>query len=375
MKDATIEIISSVEKHPNADRLEIANILGFKCVTQKGLYKGGETIVYIRPDAVLPEMEWAVSYRQYSPVRVKAVKLRDVWSEGIIVPFELFPEDIQKQLKKKKVGDEVNDIVSVYHFEPPVRQNEEAKGGMPLGIPKTDEERVENLVEKNIPYNSLVDISLKIDGQSCSFFYEIETDRFGILARKEEIKTRWDGENIFEKAFIWAALKFPVLQRFLKARNNYDHVCEKYGMKNKLIEYCKKHNVSLVIRGETYGTGLQDHERNPHSKVFLSHNNPCVNFPEDIILNDRNWAMYSVYLIKERRYAEKGDKFYYPNVAKEMGLPICPMIEENVILTHSKINYYSSEIKKLNGVPFEGVVVKHEKNSFKIINKAYDAEK
>lgn len=372
MKDATIEIISSVEKHPNADRLEIANVLGFKCITQKDLYKGLEKIVYIRPDAVLPEAEWAVSYRQYSPVRVKAVKLREVWSEGIIVPFDLFPEDVQKKLKKKDVGDDVGDIINVRHFE---AENEEVKVGMPYGIPKTDENRVENMVEKNVPYNSIVDISLKMDGQSCSFFYDVEKDRFGILARREEVKTRWDGENIFEKGFIWLALKYPFLQRFLKARNNYDHVCEKYGMKSKLIEYCKNHNVSLVIRGETYGTGLQSRKNNPHSQVYTAGNNPCVNFPEDIRENDLNWAMYSVYLLKERRYAEKGDKFYYPKVASDMGLPICPMIEENVVLTHSKISYYASEIKKLNGVPFEGVVVKHEKGSFKIINKAFDAEK
>jgi len=373
MKDATIEIIQSIIKHPDADRLDVVTILGFKCVTQKGLYNVNDKIVYIRPDAVLPETEWSNGYRQYSPVRIKAVKLRNVWSEGIIVPFTSFDADIAKQLDKLAVGTDVSALIDVKHFEPPVPQNEEAKGGMPFDIPKTDEERVENLKPQNVPIGAAVDITLKIDGQSCSFFYNLDKDRYGILARREEIKSRWDAQNSFEAVVIWLAKKYPYFKKFVKARNNYDYVAEKYAIREKLIEYCKAHNVSLVIRGETYGDGLQAHAINPHAKVVNRNN--CINFPEDIGINGRNWAMYSVYLIKERRYAEKGDQFYYVNVARDLGLPTVPMLEENVTLTEEKIKYYSSDIKRLNNQYFEGVVVKHATNSFKIINKAYDAEK
>lgn len=136
-KDATIEIISEVKDHPNADRLDLVTILGFQCVSQKGLYKGGEKIVYIRPDSQLPELPWSEEYRKYSPKRVKAVRLRQEWSEGIIVPFELLPID----LSDKQVGDDVSELIGVTHYEPPAPQDLSAKGGLPYGIFKTDEER------------------------------------------------------------------------------------------------------------------------------------------------------------------------------------------------------------------------------------------
>ena len=87
MMDATIEIIKEVNKHDNADRLDIAKILGFECVTERGLYKGGEKIVYIRPDTVLPIADWTNEYRKYSPKRVKSVRLRGCWSAGIVQMF------------------------------------------------------------------------------------------------------------------------------------------------------------------------------------------------------------------------------------------------------------------------------------------------
>jgi len=51
------------------------------------------------------------------------------------------------------------------------------------------------------------------------------------------------------------------------------------------------------------------------------------------------------------------------------------MIEEDVIITQELIDNYSKELKKLNGFPFEGIVIKHANGSFKIINKHYDANK
>src|SRR5699024_2766158 len=84
----TLEVIEKVSKHPNADRLDIVNVAGYQCVTQKDLYEEGDLVAYIRTDTVLPDAEWAKPYKQYSPNRVKAVKLRGEWSEGIIVPIK-----------------------------------------------------------------------------------------------------------------------------------------------------------------------------------------------------------------------------------------------------------------------------------------------
>ena len=328
-KDATIEVVGKVEAHPNADRLDLAMILGFQCVTQKGLYKGGEKIVYIRPDSLLPVELWTEEYRKYSPKRIKAVQLRKEWSEGIIVPFEILPNG--DALKDLEVGTDVSELIGVTHYEPPAPQDLQAKGGLPYQIPKTDEERWENYSDHKLPYGKLVDVTLKVDGQSCSFFNEVNDKRFGVLGRSLEL------HEIFTNKYT-------------------DHIA-RYDIKTKLVNFCEENNVSLCIRGESYGTGIQGMEINPHSKL------------------EAGWAMFSTYNMTERRYARKGDPFYFLTVAEKLGLNTVEVIEKDVILTKELIEKYSSGIKELNGKPFEGVVFQHEGGSFKCINKHYDSQK
>lgn len=329
-KDASIEIIDSVVPHPNADRLDIVKILGFQCVTMKGLYIGGEKIVYVRPDSVLPVEDWTEGYRKYAPKRVKPVDLRGEWSKGMIVPFSLLPEDKQAELEKLNVGDDVAELLNITHYEAPQPEEKGAIGELPYFIGETDEVLYENIIEK-IPFGELCDVTLKADGTSNSFFYKIEDDRFGILGRRLE----------------YAA----------DALNNYVANVERYDLKTKLIAFCKKYNVSLCIRGESYGKGIQSNAHNPFA--FMPN----------------GWAMFSVYKMDELRYAHKGSPLYYATIADELQLPTVPMLEKDVVLTMELIKKYESELKEINGKPFEGVVIKHSKGSFKVINNHYDAKK
>jgi len=352
-KIATIERIKSVCFHPEADRLDLVTVLGYQCVTQRGLYKEGDIVVYIQPDSILPEEPWAEDYRKYSPTRIKAVKLRGRWSEGILVRSDLLEGVIDISiLNESNIGQDVSKLLSIKHYEPPIPQDLSAKGLLPYGIGKTDEERWENM-EDALPYGEIVDVTLKIDGQSWSAYYRIDTDEFGVLGRTMEYK--------------------------LDCHNNYTAQVERYDIENKLKAYCKKHGVSLCIRGESYGAGIQKGSHNPHST------------------QSAGLALFSVYLIDERKYARKGDRFYFYDVAREMNLPHVPIVEHDVILTPELVQKYSSGISKIDNLPFEGVVINHgeyvkkihiqnegfsgevEKQfsagSFKIINKHYDAAK
>lgn len=326
-KDASVELILEVKAHPNADRLDLVKVLGFQCVTQRGLYNDGDKIVYVRPDAVLPLEPWAEEYRKYSPKRIKAVKLRGEWSEGVILPFELIGDIVSIDTP---VGQDVAEALSVVHYEPPIPQDLNAKGGLPYGIFKTDEERWENIYNK-LPFGEIVDVTLKVDGQSWSAYYKLDEDKFGVLGRTLEFKT--------------------------DSSNNYTAQLAKYDIENKLREYCNRHQVSLCIRGESYGSGIQAADRNPHSKQNLG------------------LAIFSVFLIDERGYANKGTDFYFLNVAEALGLPTVEVIERDVVLTQELIDKYSVGITKVGGVPFEGVVIKHRGGSFKVINKDYDSNK
>lgn len=334
MKQASVERISSVITHPNADRLDLVKILGYQCVTERGLYKDGDAVVYIQPDAVLPLEPWTEDYRKYSPKRIKAVKLRNEWSEGIIVPMDIY----KKILFEKgwtsdtflEVNYECSELLGIKHYEPPIPQDLSAKGFLPYNIEKTDEERWENLTDK-LPFGEVVDLFLKVDGQSATYYYKLDEDKFGTCGRTLEFKD--------------------------DTVNNYTAHIEKYDLKNKIIRFCKDNNISIALRGESYGEGIQGSNNNPHSQIT-----------KDI-------SFFSVYLIDEKKYARKGDKFYFINVCKELNLPIVPLVEGDVVLSKELIDKYSLDLKKINDKPFEGVVVQYNNGSFKIINKDYDSKK
>lgn len=338
-KDATIELVSNVMKHPNADKLDLCQVLGFQCVTKRDQFKNGDKVVYVRPDTVFPLADWATEYRKYSPKRIKAIRLRGLFSEGVIIPFDAVPEDVRNTIANFEVGDSVAELLDITHYQEPEPQDQSAKGGLPFGIPITDEERFENM--KYLPYGKIVDLQLKIDGQSCSYYYDVESKTFGVLARKLELKYKQVEENGVETV----------------ANNKYVENIDIYDIENKLRDYCEKEQVSLTIRGESYGQGIQGHEHNPYAT------------------KNKGWAMFSVFLTKEHIYAEKGHKYYFKNVADALGLPVAPMIAENVELTPELVKHYSEEITELNGQLFEGIVVKTDEGSFKIINKHYDSLK
>tara|TARA_R100001163_G_C5068510_1_gene209044 strand:+ start:15793 stop:16809 length:1017 start_codon:yes stop_codon:yes gene_type:complete len=336
-KQAVIAEILDVKKHPKADSLDLATVLGYQCVVPLNQYKKGDYVVYIEPDSVLPKDEpWAERYLKYAKTRVKAMKLRGEWSEGIIMDLSmilpLLPND-HGGIDTLFPGDDVTDILKVTHYVAPVPLSDGAIGGLPYSIPKTDEERWENLVNKEIPkwLGQIVDVTLKVDGQSWSAYYKRDKKEFGVLGRR----MAFDPETA----------------------NLYTNHIERYNIREKLTEYCEKHQVSLCIRGESYGENIQKMKHNPHSKL------------------DAGLTIFSVYNMDNNKYEMKQDKYYFVNLCNELRLPHVDIIEKDVPLTKEMIDKYSKEIKKLNGKPFEGVVIKGSNFSFKVINKNYDSLK
>ena len=332
MSLAKIEKIIDVYPHPDADRLDLAKILNFQCVIPKDMYKVGDIVVFIQPDNVLPDEPWAVDFRKYAPNRIRAIKLRGSWSEGLVIDIGLLQSIADSKNIKFNVceNEDVTEILNITHYEAPDGNNTGyVSSVLPYDIPKTDEKRYAAL--KKIQYDECVDVTLKIDGQSWSAFYHVEKDEFGITGRRV----------VYDK----------------DTHNAYTAHIQRYDIQNKLTQYCKNNNVSLCIRGESYGTGIQSTKNNPYSK------------------QPKGLAIFSVYIIDENRYAFKGDKHYFIDVCRELDLPTVPIIEKDVQLTSELINKYAVELTKIDGVPFEGVVVKGCDFSFKIINKSYDSKK
>lgn len=104
MSDFKCEVIRvRVEEHPNADAIAIAKVGDYQSIVRKGQINDGDLAVYIPEQAVIPE--WLL--RQMGlwddkkekgglagsmGNRVKAIKLRGVLSQGLILPGEYIPE-------------------------------------------------------------------------------------------------------------------------------------------------------------------------------------------------------------------------------------------------------------------------------------------
>ena len=100
-KLASIQRIWKVEPIEGADRIELAHVLGWQCVVNKGQFKPMDLAVYFEIDSFLPireEFEFmrATSYRKTDIMgegfRLRTMKFRGQISQGLLLPINQFPE-------------------------------------------------------------------------------------------------------------------------------------------------------------------------------------------------------------------------------------------------------------------------------------------
>lgn len=133
----------TIHPHPNAERLELAQVADYRCVVGKGLYKTGDLVVYIPEASIVPE--WALKHYGYwdneknrgllsgsNYDRVKTVKLRDAVSQGLVFPVKDVPEkaisnaivfqgkDGELHHQVVYLGQDVKDILGITKWEPPI---------------------------------------------------------------------------------------------------------------------------------------------------------------------------------------------------------------------------------------------------------------
>lgn len=346
MNLATVEKVAAVQHHPNADKLDIIRILGYDCIVGRDQYKVDDLCVFVQPDSMLPlDKTWCQDLIRYtSKGRIRAVRLRGEWSMGLVVPLEdLYENNIDGPLVSE--GDDVTEELGVTKYEPALPNNTQARGGLPFLIPRTDEDRWQNIRKLDELMGQEVDVTLKIDGSSATYYCllggqwpgEGQT-KVGICSRSLELKTGEDDNGV--------------------AFNSKWHEAERrYNILEKLRAYCEKHNVSLALRGEIHGAGIQTSSHNPHSN------------------GEVDFSLYGVYNITTGKYERCGSDLYFPVVAAALRIPTVPIIS-NGKLSQGMIDFYDHEIKScLTYKQFEGVVINHANGSFKVINKWYDAEK
>lgn len=217
-KLATIRVIEDLQPIPDADAIEVATVGGWKVVVKKGEFKVGELAVYIEVDAWVPTelapfLSKGKEPREYEGVkgeRLKTVKLRGQISQGLLLPIDtiaqLGPEHgagFPCAVNLTQEGFDLTEALSIKLWEAPIAAclAGQVKSTFPCYIPKTDQERIQNLKKHIEHYRSegaTFEVTEKLEGSSMTVFIDTEGE-FCVCSRNMNLKET-EGNTFWETA-------------------------------------------------------------------------------------------------------------------------------------------------------------------------------
>ena len=337
---ARVVTIDNVERHPNADALDICTVGGWNIVTKIGEYKTGDLAVMCEIDSWVPhELAPFLSkgkepreYRGVKGERLKTAKLRGIVSQGLLLPIT---RDLRVEFshaflnfenaRELQEGDDLSQVLNIQKWEQeiPAQLAGQVRGNFPSQIPKTDQPRIQNLKkELSIAQHKGLQFAIeeKLEGSSLTMYLDIE-DEFHVCSRNLDLKN--DGANSFWRA----AIKYDV---------------ENIMRQNNLQGY--------AIQAELLGPGIQ-------ANIYQ--------------LNGVEFYVFDVYSVKQARYL-------YPAERRELiatlGLNQVPVVCESTTLgTMEEIIALADGKSMLYNTLREGIVFKQLDGdmTFKSISQQY----
>ena len=237
-KLASIQRIWKIEPIEGADRIELAHVLGWQCVVNKGQFQPMDIGVYFEIDSFLPirpEFEFmrATSYKKSDVMgegfKLRTMRFRGEISQGLLLPLSQFPQIPAEA----EIGTDVTELLGVkkWEIEERVTTGGTAIGTLPYDIPHTDETRVQEEPALIQAFAGLeYYISTKMDGSSHSI--GIDENGFHVTGHNYEYKD--DGTSSFYE--------------LVKAR----------GYREKMEAFAKKENLTtFTVQGELCAPGIQ----------------------------------------------------------------------------------------------------------------------
>ncbi len=341
-KLASIATIASAVPIPEADRLDVVTMEGkaWRIVTGRNEFKPGDRAVYFEIDSALPADDERFAFlhdrclRTWSDkhgntlkkaVRIRTVKLKGVISQGLVMPIGVFPE-----LAGRSVGDDVTSELHVEHFDEISEQMRAAldtrcpqgfgrrEGNFPPWIPKTDEERIQNLADWPEKLKGVLwEVTEKKDGSSMTVFYapsQRPDNPFGVCSRNFELKR--DEANAWWEAAV------------------------KYGLEEKLRGLGRE----IALQGELVGPGMNGNRD---------------------LLTERAFRVFRIWDIAEQRYVPSGERV---TLCERLDIPHVPVINPAMDV-FSELPTVDAVLKFAEGVTENG----HEREGlvFKEADSAY----
>jgi RNA ligase (TIGR02306 family) len=198
-KLATIRKIDALDPIEGADKIEVATVGGWKVVAQKGLYNVGDLAVYFEIDSWIPETiapflvkgKEARVFEGVAGERLRTIKLRGQISQGLLMPLAEIMKLEDSATLYIEEGVDVTDFLNIKKWEKaiPAQLAGVCKGNFPTVIPKTDQERAQNIVNAIVSANESgmkFEITEKLEGSSMTV-YRIKGE-FGVCSRNMDLK-------------------------------------------------------------------------------------------------------------------------------------------------------------------------------------------
>ncbi len=249
MSDFAVELrsIDTLVKHPNADKLEIATLKGimYPFVVGKGSFYVDELVVYFPLDSLIPAPLAALiglPVKGDSPFRVKAIRLRGAWSQGVLAPLSIMSLDG----KLAEEGLDLTEALGVTKYEPPIANgNDLFKGirpdnlqALPTTVHRYD---IENLQRYPEVYDALqgqrVVITEKLEGTH--FWARIDKDGQTVHVGQRNFEIKRGNPDEAPTHPFWKVFYNENLDEFL------------YWLAGLYRGY------DVTIRGELIGDGVQ----------------------------------------------------------------------------------------------------------------------
>jgi|GEM_PF-256171 len=410
---ATVQRISKIESIPDANKIELASILGWKCIVGKNEFEANDLVVYFEVDSVLPASNASFEFlrkRCYFDngvvcgYRIKPIKMKGVISQGLILSTAVLPSKYQPY----KEGDDVTRILGVVKYISPddVEQTTEfihypfwlskvfhskfkriikrfcdfdKFNEWPPQFPHTDETRIQSnpdilneMKDKN-GYGFII-VTEKIDGQSASF---------GVVNDVYYVCSRTTIKHTFPLKFT-SYIKYKLIEKFLpyfyKDHNsNWTTFSKEVRLMERLIEARKRffsfykypdgrHCIeNFVIQGELAGPGIQKNR---------------LHLPE------RRLFVFSFIDLKSGFYYSQAATQAFCEIIKELGkndrekmsVQMVPIICEMIVGKDTTIEDFEKMAQRRSLINSnelaEGIVVRSDihldtKKSFKVINPEY----
>jgi len=359
-KLATVRRIAEIRPIPGADRIVAYRVDGWWVVSQKDLYKVGDLTCYFEIDSFLPVEERYEFLRKSGfkstknlgdGFRLRTIKLKGQLSQGLILPLNEFPEIINATNEDGQLwtdfleeGEDLTELLHVQKYEKPIPSNLQgiARGNFPSFIPKTDQERYQNIRGWQLENfaTSPFEITIKMDGSSMTVYKN--DDDFGVCSRNMNLAD--DAENNFQKEG--------------GSENLFWKVTRRLGLKEALANF----GMNIALQGELVGPGIQG---NPYG------------------IKEHDFYLFDIYDIDMKRYLSPFERIILTGILRGYGVELktapihCAGVLFDKIMDADYIHELADNtvFQNENGktYPAEGLVFKANDGqfSFKMISDKY----